>query len=592
MAGESLIIGNGNWGVKSGNLLGYNLNGGNYVPRELTFTRATTGTRTNGALLVEDTPPNLFQYSEQFNNALWGKSSTTIVTPNTTTAPNGTMTADSFILNGAGSCFVFQTPVVSFNFFTTSVYVKYVNRQFIQIVYGSGLTEYANFDILNGFVTGGSYTGASISNEGNGWFRISLTSTGVVASVDTYIWAIDSGTALRAAACNGIGSYSIWGAQIVNGSSVKPYFGTTTRLNFPRIDYSTGTAALLMEPQRTNLQLNSENFSVMGQLSVTTTVNQIEAPSGLITADLITELATTATHGVFNNAACSVVSGTVYTLSCYFKKGPGATAPDIVQISSPQGFSGFYANFNITTGVVTQSFGVTSTAITSVGNGWWRCSFTATASSTAGFSGLAISLTNNNPTSGISPSYLGQTTSNIYVWGAQVEAGTYATSYIPTTSASVTRNADASTTSGMNTFIGQTEGTIILDINTIAENSDWVTIGPISGSAYTNGIGLGYYSNSVRFTLSSPSGTLTSTTASISGRNKIAIAYKSGDSSIYINGVSVFSSAGAFSFGVLLDSITVASSSFQVGSIANNKLYSCTLYKTRLSNAELITLTK
>ena len=419
MAGESLIIGNGNWGVKSGNLLGYNLNGGNYVPRELTFTRATTATRTNGALLVESTP-----------------------------------------------------------------------------------------------------------------------------------------------------------------------------LSTPRIDYSTGTAALLMEPQRTNLQLNSENFSVMGQLSVTTTVNQIEAPSGLITADLITELATTATHGVFNNAACSVVSGTVYTLSCYFKKGPGATAPDIVQISSPQGFSGFYANFNITTGVVTQSFGVTSTAITSVGNGWWRCSFTATASSTAGFSGLAISLTNNNPTSGISPSYLGQTTSNIYVWGAQVEAGSFATSYIPTTSASVTRNADASTTSGMNTFIGQTEGTIVLDINNINENSDWLTLNPISGSSYTNGIGLGLYATAIRVQIYSSGGNAFITVSPISGRNKIALAYKSGDIALYINGVQVGTSSATFSFGVLLDGITAASSSWLAGVLSNLKLYSAALYKTRLTNAELITLTK
>ena len=180
MAGESLIIGSGNWGVKSSNLLGYNLINSKYVPRELTFARATTGTRTNASGLVEEVPPNLFTYSEQFDNALWGKASTISITPNTTTAPNGTVTADSFILNGAGSCFIFQTPVVSFNFFTASIYVKYVNRQFIQILYGSGLTEYANFDILNGLVTGGSYTGASISNEGNGWFRISLTSTKLV----------------------------------------------------------------------------------------------------------------------------------------------------------------------------------------------------------------------------------------------------------------------------------------------------------------------------------------------------------------------------------------------------------------------------
>jgi len=179
------------------------------------------------------TPHFLILYS---SSAAWIKTATVSVSGNTSIAPNGTMTADSLILNGSpGSCGIFQGPIVSSPTFTTSIYVKYVNRQFIQVLYGSGVNQYANFDILNGLVTGGSYTGASISNEGNGWFRISITSTGVVSSVITYIWAIDSGTALYAASCNGIGSYYIWGGQIVNGPSPLAYLPTTTRLNIPRI---------------------------------------------------------------------------------------------------------------------------------------------------------------------------------------------------------------------------------------------------------------------------------------------------------------------------------------------------------------------
>ena len=573
MAGESLIIGNGNWGVKSSNLLGYNLINSKYVPRELAFIRATTGTRTNASGLIETTPYNIFTQSEQFDNALWGKASSISIAANTATAPNGTLTADSFILNSSGSCFIFQTSIVSFNFFTASIYIKYINRQFIQIVYGSGLTEYANFDILNGLVTGGSYTGASISNEGNGWFRISFTSTGVVTSLDTYIWAIDSGTALRAATCNGIGSYSIWGAQLVNGSSTLAYLPTTTRVNIPRIDYSTGTAALLMEPQRTNINLQSEDISGWIIAETTVVLNTTAAPDGMITADSLLETTATGTHITFRDI--TGLSGTAYTFSIYAKSIGGRN----IQLSGSSGFSGSVV-VDLSNGNILSGSGVVS----NVGNGWYRISITATTTTTAI---RAIVYTVN----GASNSYAGDITKGVALWGAQLEAGAYPTSYIPTTSASVTRNEDLSTTSGMNTFIGQTEGTIFLDIDTIAFNSDWLTMGPISGSQYTNGIGLGYFSNSVRFSLSSPSGTLTSTTASITGRNKIAIAYKSGDSSIYINGVSVFSSAGAFSFGVLLDSITVASTSFQVGSISNNKLYSCALYKTRLSNAELADLT-
>jgi hypothetical protein len=55
----SLVIGNGNWAVKSDSLLGYKINGGKYYPREMSVVRATTGTRINEDGLVELVPYNL-----------------------------------------------------------------------------------------------------------------------------------------------------------------------------------------------------------------------------------------------------------------------------------------------------------------------------------------------------------------------------------------------------------------------------------------------------------------------------------------------------------------------------------------------------
>lgn len=565
---------------------------------DLTFTRATDAWRTNSQGLIQGTPWNLFRYSEDFSNGNWSKGSSTIST-NTALAPNGTLTADSFVSAGSGSCFFSQYFNIVSRTCTISIHVKYVDRQFIQILYGSVFSsDYANFDIKNGLITAGVNSSSSISNVGNGWFRISMTTTGGINLPESYIWAIDSGTSARASTSSGVGSYYVWGAQAVESSSALQYFPTTDRQDVPRIDYSLGGCpTLLMEPQRTNLQLNSEDFSTYGQVSVTTTVNQTAAPTGLSTADLIAETAVTSGHSVFNNFACSVTSGTTYTLSCYLKKGPGATAPDIIQLSSPQGFTSLYANYNITTGVVTQSSGVVSTSITSVGNGWWRCSLTATASSIALFSGLAIVLVNNNPTSGASPSYLGQVTSNVYAWGGQVEAGAYPTSYIPTTTASVTRNADVASKTGITSLIGQTEGTLFIDF--IFKTPEFIAGGQAavassSVSIYDRVI---IWNNSTTNTLAAlvqANNVLiynVSLGSFIDGaRYRIAIAYKSGDSIFYVNGVQVGSSSASFSFSAALNTFILGSYELTslVGHQRNN---SSILFKNRLSSSELELLT-
>jgi hypothetical protein len=559
---------------------------------DMSVVRATTATRVNSAGLVELVPYNLFQYSEDFGNAYWAKTNATITT-NTTTAPNFTLTADTITDNATNGQHKVQTAALSDlasgASFVASAYIK-ANTATRACVYAYGTSLGVGVDLLTGNqITVSGLTNASpgnvtINNVGNGWYYIELRST--VAGAFSIAIMMISGTDF---AYTGSGnSLYYWGAQLTEGTTAKPYQKTETRLNIPRLDYSNGSCpSLLVEPQRTNLALFSEQFNdaAWTKESATITSNSVIAPNGTTTADTFTATATNASHYLSQNI--NVTTGNTITFSCYVKNNGG----NFVQLVA--GGTDFtpvdpYQNFNLQTGTLA-SGNITNSTITNVGNGWFRISSSVTSTSTAvGYFFIAPIL---NGTSGRLSAFTGDGTSGIYIWGAQLELGAYATSYIPTASASVTRNADTCTKTGISSLIGQTEGTIFLDLDNIPYNSDWLTLNPISGSPYTNGIGIGYFSSTVRLQLYSPSGTIFATLTPISGRNKIAIGYKSGDTVIYVNGVNVFSSAGTFSFGVLLDSITVGSSSWIIGSTATNKIYSHSLYNTRLTNSELIQLT-
>jgi hypothetical protein len=182
---------------------------------------------------------------------------------------------------------------------------------------------------------------------------------------------------------------------------------------------------------RRNLLTRTEEFDnaawVVGSPATTVIANQIAAPDGTLTADRLTEVATSAVH--FRSQNASIVSGSVYTISMYAKKGIGATAPDWVQLTHGSAAFGAsqYANFNISTGAVGTVVDGTA-QISDAGSGWYRLSFTATATSTTTApSGLVF--TDNNNAAGRTPSYLGAITSDVYLWGAQLETGTTATDY-------------------------------------------------------------------------------------------------------------------------------------------------------------------
>jgi hypothetical protein len=274
----------------------------------------------------------------------------------------------------------------------------------------------------------------------------------------------------------------------------------TVASNVPRIDYSGGGCpSILVEPQRTNLVLNSAT----------------------VTTQTIASLAQ------------------VYTLS-------------------------FYG-----TGTITLSGTHTATV---VGTGTTRKTYTFTA--IIGALVLTVSGTCTN---------------------GQLEAGSYATSYIPTTSASVTRNADVISKTGISSLIGQTEGTIFIDYYASAKNQDGESFAyTFLGGTSTDNYQIYNIGTTLYWFIRNSAGIIINETANqtiITGeRYKIALAYKSGDYALYINGTSKRTSTAS---GVsAISQFNLNSDGFGVSpSKVKNEFNSILFWKTRLTNAELAELT-
>ena len=242
----------------------------------------------------------------------------------------------------------------------------------------------------------------------------------------------------------------------------------TAGLNVPRIEFNPITRqclGLLIEEQRQNLTPNSEDFTQAAwtKLNVTAASNVAISPDGNTTADSITETSANAQHYI-NTQSYSVSSGTTYTYSVFLKKGTGSTAPDWISILMFTGaFGAKYIAFNVSTG----AFGASSGGLTGTSkqypNGWWRASVSSAAIATGVLGGAYIAFTNNVNVAS-APTYTGQTTSNIFVWGAQFEAGSFASSYIPTTTTSLVRSADVCSITGaaFTGFYNQTEGAMVV----------------------------------------------------------------------------------------------------------------------------------
>jgi hypothetical protein len=221
-------------------------------------------------------------------------------------------------------------------------------------------------------------------------------------------------------------------------------------INAARFDHDPGGVAckgLLIEESRTNLIVRSDDFANASWLQLQSTIasNAVTSPDGSTNADTFIEDSTIATHQVIQQAP-TLTAGQPYTFSV-FAKAASHTSFQIV-LSTVAFGSGVFANFILTgAGSVGTSSGVT-TKIESFPSGWYRCSVSI-ASVTGGSNGFVQCLANNNNSSATRlPSYLGTTAQSVYLWGAQLEAGAFPTSYIPTIATGLARSADVCSITG------------------------------------------------------------------------------------------------------------------------------------------------
>ena len=357
-------------------------------------------------------------------------------------------------------------------------------------------------------------------------------------------------------------------------------------VNVPRLDYLNSTCpSVLVEPQRTNVQTYSEDFSnaVYIKVGSTITTNTTVAPDGTTTGDKITEDTSTGLHTAAISAG-QATSGD-YTFSV-FVKAAGRTKFQLGEAFSIGGT----VNFDLTAETATTTAPAKNGRIENYGNGWYKCSatwsFTALANTV-----LYLNLLNNAN----SNSYTGDNTSGVILWGAQLEASSYSTSYIPTTTASVTRNADVINKTSVSALIGQTEGTLYTEIKVnklIGTASRYIL--HVSDGTANNRIYIafsGASSNVLRARIFS-GGTLQcsidTSAITTTGTYKLALAYKNNDIVFYVNGVQIGTDATAT---IPTCSRVDIAQNYAGASQLSDNVSLATLFKTRLTNAELATLT-
>ena len=428
----------------------------------VTFTRASSGTFVGSDGLIRTAVTNLLLRSEEFDNASWSGAGGAVASAGSSIAPNGTATADTLTdTNGTtASPFVFQTvTLVDSTTYTMSCYLKAGTKSTARLGIRdkSGAVLLSNFDLSAGTTTIGSAISSSIQSVGNGWYRCVVTagsSTGATSQrgliyIDTASYTAD-----------GTGTILVWGAQLEQSATVGEYIPTTSAINSaPRFDHNPTTGeslGLLVEEARTNLLLQSEDLATTwtpGTGTVITT-NTWTAPDGTLTGDQFT-VGTVSTAPSQN---VTVAASSSYTLSFYLNTLLTTSAFLRLRFSTLAASTSAF--FNVSTLAFGTLNGITNPTVQRVGTNVYKLSVTfAYDAVSAGSRAVAIgSVTTDN---GSTP----DTGKIVAIWGMQYELGAFATSYIPTTTATVTRAADVASITGsaFSSWYRQDEGTVFAD---------------------------------------------------------------------------------------------------------------------------------
>ena len=341
---------------------------------------------------------------------------------------------------------------------------------------------------------------------------------------------------------------------------------------------------LLVEPAATNLDTASSTVAAWIEINATISADQTTAPDGVATsADSVLETIANDTHAIRQDYTLGAGS---YIFSCFVKSIGGRNFQLFPQELGGGGSGGGAVRFDLSTGTVASGTGT----ITEIGDGWYRVSGAAVTAGATGIRVIAYSV------DGTATTFAGDVTKGFYMWGMQVEAGPIATSYIPTTTASVTRAADDITLGSASSLIGQTEGTLYVEVDWRLTSGTSQRIFVISDGTSDNVLQI-YNRDSpieLRMLLNAGGGIdevhQGQSSTNYSGIQKIAFAYKQNDCELYRNGSSISSTTSA-DLSALATLTNIDLGYPAAGEQANMWIRAVALFPTRLSDAECEALT-
>jgi len=356
-----------------------------------------------------------------------------------------------------------------------------------------------------------------------------------------------------------------------------------SRLNYPMIDGKVvGCPHHILEPQRTNLVTYSEDFSnaYWSKSRASVVLNSTISPDGSLNASKLVEDTTSGGHILYKN---NITTGAgINTLSVKVK----ANGRNWVLLYDSEQGEAVY--FDIKNGVAGTIVGTPDAySIKKLPNGWYDISLTTTATLRVDFQIYTAESDGNN-------AYLGDGVSGIYVWGAQLEQGSYPTSYIPTNGTTVTRSAETATGSGDAATFNDSEGVLMAEISALSDEGGIRAISLNNGSAQ-NRISIRYNSTSnqiqYQYTVGgSVQANILANVVDVKTPHKIAVKYKLNDFELFIDGIS----RGTDLVGSIMPSGTLTNLDFN-GSGSIDYFYGNTkqiqYYNSALTDSELEELT-
>jgi len=534
---------------------------------DFTFTRcggaagcdlAATRVDVNG--LIEKGRENLLLQSNQFDTT-WSAVNASITSGQT--GYDGTN--DAWLLQSTSSgvsASVRQFVSVS-GVGTFSVYAKAGNVNFLALFVASSSGAFNLWANLTGAGTIGTTASdidTNITSVGGGWYRVSLTGLNPNQRVDIYAANTD-GSYVTATGENIV----IQDAQLEQGLVATDYIETGASTaqagileDMPRLDYSGGAScpSLLLEPQRSNLVDDYSGYtwdSFNGSAISFTGTEQ--SPEGFNNA--VTWRFAGSSGEVVQRSSISISNSTTYTISGYFKLTSGTLTSGSNQIKGLDGLTGGSVSLNTLT------------------NEWQRLSFSVTSSSTSG----RVQLRCDN-------------SATIQVYGLQLEAGSYKTSIIPTYGTSQTRSGDVCKKTGISSLIGQSEGTLFIDIVPQDKEFQIYYQARTTGSSNAGQIDIRYQSGALK-TLGADGGasnfSISFGDIVVGQRYKCAVRYAENDVAFYVNGSLAGTDTSASFSSSTKGQITFHENTGSF--LPHAEVKQALVFTTGLTNAELAALT-